>query len=92
MIIDDFPVRTPCCGGLALRSVMTVIHVGDDLAEFGASVAEGLHRQNICPHCGSEVNSEECQGIANRFNIRMERYMFSGIPPLEINPHDHQTP
>lgn len=79
MILEPVPIRTPCCQRLAMRTVMTVIHLGDGIS---ANVSAHLARQTRCPHCGGTIARDEGQRIRG-FHGRMQRYIFAGVPELQ---------
>lgn len=62
-----------------MRTVMTVLHLGDD---FSAKIAASLAQQAVCPHCGSLVGPDQGQHI-HGLHGRMQRYIFAGVPALE---------
>lgn len=80
MILEPIPIRTPCCDRLAIRTVITVLHLGDGFSE---KVAASLARQTICPHCGGTIARDEGQRI-HGFHGRMQRYIFAGVPDLQL--------
>lgn len=82
MIIEDFPVRTPCCRRIAMRVVATVIHIDGEYPGIAGEVARGLGRGRVCPYCGSNLAIEDCHDVRHFFNDRMMRYIFAGIPAL----------
>lgn len=79
MILEPVPIRTPCCHRLAMRTVMTVIHLGDDIS---VKVSAGLAQQILCPHCGDTIARDGGQRIRG-FHGRMQRYIFAGVPALK---------
>lgn len=79
MILESIPIRTPCCQRLAMRTVMTVLHLGDRMS---AKVVAHFALQTVCPHCGNMIAQEEGLRIQG-FHGRMRQYVFAGIPILE---------
>lgn len=88
MIIKSFPIRTNCCGKIAMRPTMTVIHIGDEFAEYGRIMAAHFRSQTTCPHCGAYVDCDDVQYVGRRFSYSMTRYIFSGLPELETSCSD----
>ena len=79
MILESIPIRTPCCKRLAMRTVMTVLHLGDGMS---AKVSANLAQQTVCPHCGSTVAWDEGLRLQG-FHGQMQTYVFAGLPELE---------
>lgn len=52
MILQHIPIRTPCCERLAMRTVMTVFHLGDVIS---AKVSASPAQQALCSHCGGTI-------------------------------------
>jgi hypothetical protein len=81
MKLQSFPIRTPCCGKLAIRTVITAIHLDGGLAEIGKLVARSLQDETLCPHCAQVVDRTREVRI-KLFPERMRDYIFTGIPRL----------
>jgi hypothetical protein len=62
-----------------MRTVMTVLHLGDELS---ATIAADLAQQTVCPHCGNTIGQDEGQRM-HGFHGQMQRYIFAGVPALE---------